>query len=170
MQASAFQHSWLNLPAKTTTPQQQQPARWCPLRRQFLLSCASSQTGTRRAADAGGTCAMPESTPRAQAIRRRGSSARFAVVPPASDNDSCASPPSLPIRERLCELLASPIRRVGPTADPEGSLGRGRSVGTALARDSRPSPQPAGEDEIRHCRLRDLPRTFPRASRDVEPA
>ena len=96
-----LQHSWLNLPAKTTTPTTT-TARWCSLRRQFLLSCASSQTGTRRAAVAGG---------RAQG--------------------------------------------------PQARRGRGRSVGAALARDSRPSRQPAGEDEIRHCGLRDLPKASP---------
>ena len=121
-------------------------------------SCASSQSGARRAAATGGRAQGR------QARRGRGRS-----VGAALERDSCCPAASRRRQLRLIGIVASPRASLrasrhaapspGPTVDPKGFPMRGRSVVAALARDSRPFPQPAGKDEF-HCRgLGDLART-----------
>ena len=126
-----------------TTP----AARWCAATDATPHSCASSQSGARRAADTG------ERAQVRHARRWRGRSvgadalARFVL--------SHSWPPTT---AALIGIVASPRHAEpppGPTVDPDGSPGRGRHIGAALSCDSRPSPQPAVKNEFRRRGARD---------------
>ena len=131
-----------------------------------LLPDRHAQSGRR-----GRTCARPASTPGARAVRRRGAYALFVPIPPPANNDSCAPRPPC-CRSESVSASFSPHRSGtrDRTQIRKALLGAGGpSARLSYAIRGRPSSQPA-KTEFAVEGSGDHPRTFPRVSRDVEPA